>query len=194
MTEKTPIKIAIVSSSFNGFLEQSLVQNSITSCFHDEGIEDFQVNKENDINHNITQSFKKQTAIEDISKDFHGYLSACIQNDKYQISLVIVTGALEIPQAINWLAQTNKYDGLLALGCVIKGETTHFEHVCNEVMHGISKLALKTGIPIANSVVTALNKDDAIARVIAKGKNLGSKGMSTLLKMIDLKGQIDSLK
>ncbi len=192
MAEDPPIKIAIVSSSFNGFLEQALVQNAINCCFDDDAIEDFhfQVNEGKDVNPNIIKFFEKQIS-EDVIKDFDTYYGL---KYKYQISLIIVSGALEIPQAINWLAQTNKYDGILALGCVIKGATTHFEHVCNEVMHGISKLALKTGIPIANSVVTALNKDDAIARVTANGKNLGSKGMSTLLKMIDLKGQIASLK
>ncbi len=84
------------------------------------------------------------------------------------IETVRVPGALEIPMALQWLAQTGRFDALVALGVVIRGETYHFELVANESGRGLMEVQLETGVPIANGIITTENEAQAEAR-IAKG-------------------------
>ena len=107
-----------------------------------------------------------------------------------QISIAKVAGAMEIPQVTKWLLEKNQYAGILVLGCVIKGETSHFEHVSQVAINGIAKLALKFSTPIANGIITAYTEKDAIARISSNGKNLGFKAMEALDAMIHLKNKI----
>lgn len=79
-----------------------------------------------------------------------------------------VPGALEIPLTLQWLAQGGRFDALVALGCVIRGETYHFEIVSNESSRGISEVQLETGVPVANGIITTENDAQAEAR-ISKG-------------------------
>lgn len=85
------------------------------------------------------------------------------------IRLVTVPGALEIPFALQKLAETDEFDGLVALGAVIRGETYHFELVSNESAAGISRVALDSGLPIANGVLTCDTDEQADVRVQIKG-------------------------
>ncbi|WP_114639608.1 6,7-dimethyl-8-ribityllumazine synthase [Polynucleobacter necessarius] len=85
------------------------------------------------------------------------------------IKLVTVPGALEIPFALQKLAQTDEFDGLVALGAVIRGETYHFELVSNESAAGISRISIDSGLPIANGVLTCDTDEQAYARVEVKG-------------------------
>lgn len=85
------------------------------------------------------------------------------------IRLVTVPGALEIPFALQKLAETDEFDGLVALGAVIRGETYHFELVSNESAAGISRVALDSGLPIANGILTCDTDEQADARVQVKG-------------------------
>lgn len=165
------MKIAIVSSSFYGFYEKALLQNSIGQP----------VSTEQEILPFISEIFKEQ------------FSPNAFRFEDCNIAFACVPGALELPQAINWFLNLQKFDGILALGCVIKGKTTHFEHVCNEVMHGITKLSLKSGTPITSAIVTALNDEDAFERVTSNGKNLGKKAMEALIQMIKLKQKITEL-
>jgi len=87
------------------------------------------------------------------------------------IDLVQVPGALEIPVALMALAEKLKYDALVALGCIIRGETYHFELVANESAAGVSRVALDFQLPIANAILTTENLDQAIARQIEKGRD-----------------------
>ena len=104
-----------------------------------------------------------------------GLLSGCL--DELQrlgvkpenILLVTVPGALELPLALQRLTQSANVDALVALGCVIRGETYHFEIVSNESARGISDVQLTTGIPIANAVLTTENDDQALVRMVEKG-------------------------
>ncbi|UDG83237.1 6,7-dimethyl-8-ribityllumazine synthase [Candidatus Vallotia lariciata] len=84
---------------------------------------------------------------------------------------VTVPGALEIPLALQKLAETGQFDALIAIGAVIRGETYHFELVSNESGSCISRIALDFGIPIANAVLTAENDQQALVRVPTKGRN-----------------------
>jgi 6,7-dimethyl-8-ribityllumazine synthase len=85
------------------------------------------------------------------------------------IKLVTVPGALEIPFALQNLAETGEFDGLVALGAVIRGETYHFELVSNESAAGITRIAIESGLPIANGVLTCDTDEQAEARVQVKG-------------------------
>jgi 6,7-dimethyl-8-ribityllumazine synthase len=102
------------------------------------------------------------------------------------IKLVTVPGALEIPLALQTMAQSGKYDALVALGCVIRGETYHFEIVSNESARGITDVQLATGVPIANAVLTTENDDQALVRMAQKGKEaaLAAIEMANLQKTI----------
>lgn len=84
---------------------------------------------------------------------------------------VTVPGALEIPLALQKLADTQQFDALIALGAVIRGETYHFELVANESGAGITRIGLDFGLPIANAVLTTENDEQAIARMTEKGRD-----------------------
>jgi 6,7-dimethyl-8-ribityllumazine synthase len=85
------------------------------------------------------------------------------------IDHVTVPGALEIPVALQTMAMTRRYDALIALGAVIRGETYHFEIVANESCRGVMDVMLETGVPIANGILTVETDAQAEARVAEKG-------------------------
>ena len=85
------------------------------------------------------------------------------------ITHVLVPGALEVPVALQALAERDEYDALIALGCIIRGETYHFELVANESGAGVTRLSLDYQIPIANAIITTENMEQAIARQTEKG-------------------------
>ena len=85
------------------------------------------------------------------------------------IKHVLVPGALEVPVALQALAERDEYDALIALGCIIRGETYHFELVANESGAGVTRLALDYQVPIANAIITTENLDQALARQTEKG-------------------------
>jgi 6,7-dimethyl-8-ribityllumazine synthase len=105
----------------------------------------------------------------------HGLISACLAELKHlgvadeDILHVTVPGALEIPLALQKLAETMQFDALIAIGAVIRGETYHFELVSNESGAGITRVGLDSGIPIANAVLTTENDEQAEARMEEKG-------------------------
>jgi 6,7-dimethyl-8-ribityllumazine synthase len=82
-----------------------------------------------------------------------------------------VPGALEIPLALKMLAESEDFDALIALGCVIRGETYHFELVCNESGAGVTRVALDHQVPIANAILTVENEAQAWARTADKGRD-----------------------
>ncbi|MBC7415668.1 MAG: 6,7-dimethyl-8-ribityllumazine synthase [Herminiimonas sp.] len=105
----------------------------------------------------------------------HGLLSACLAELHHlgvadeDILHVTVPGALEIPLALQKMADTEQFDALIALGAVIRGETYHFELISNESGAGITRVGLDFGIPIANAVLTTENDEQAEARMAIKG-------------------------
>lgn len=104
-----------------------------------------------------------------------GLISACINElqrlgvDADRVIRTSVPGALEVPLALQAMAQSGKFDALIAIGCVIRGETYHFEIVSNESARGILDVQLKTGIPIANAILTTEDDDQALVRMHVKG-------------------------
>jgi 6,7-dimethyl-8-ribityllumazine synthase len=91
--------------------------------------------------------------------------------DAEDIRHVSVPGALEIPLALKALAESGEYDALVALGCVIRGETYHFELVANESGAGVTRVALDHGVPVANAILTVENEAQAWARAEDKGRD-----------------------
>ena len=87
------------------------------------------------------------------------------------IDHVFVPGALEVPLALQAMAEKSSYDALIALGCIIRGETYHFELVANESGAGVSRVALDYQLPIANAILTTENLEQAIARKTEKGRD-----------------------
>ena len=85
------------------------------------------------------------------------------------VLLVTVPGALEIPLALRKLAQSGRFDALVALGAVVRGDTYHFEVVSNEMASGITRVQLDTGVPVANAVLTTDTDEQAHARTAVKG-------------------------
>ena len=105
----------------------------------------------------------------------HGLRAACLTElkhlgvDDQDVLLVTVPGALEIPLALQKMAESGQFDALIALGAVVRGETYHFELVANESGAGIQRIGLDHGIPIANAVLTTENDDQAEVRMSGKG-------------------------
>lgn len=107
-----------------------------------------------------------------------GELEACLDELKKlgvpenNITVMRVPGALEIPMALSMIARSSPYvDAMIALGAVIRGETYHFEIVSNESARGIMDLQLKTGIPIANGILTCETDEQAVERLEIKGRD-----------------------
>ena len=95
-------------------------------------------------------------------------------------------GALELPLTLQAMAQSDRFDALVALGAVIRGETYHFEVVSNESARGITDVQLNAGIPIANAVLTTDNDDQALVRMVQKGAEAAQAAieMANLLKAL----------
>ena len=87
------------------------------------------------------------------------------------IDLFTVPGALEVPLALQTMAEKDRYDALIALGCIIRGETYHFELVANESGAGVSRVGLDYQLPIANAILTTENLEQAVARQTDKGRD-----------------------
>ena len=122
-----------------------------------------------------------------------GLLSACTAEllklgvASRDIQVVTVPGALEIPLALQKLASTGRFDALVALGAVIRGETYHFEVVSNQSADGVMMVQLDTGLPIANGILTTDDDDQAEARMHEKGGDCAR----VVVEMANLMQEID---
>ena len=110
--------------------------------------------------------------------------------------IVWVPGSFELPVTAKNLAQSNRYDAVVCLGTVIRGETTHFDMVAGQASSGIARAALDTGIPVMFGVLTTEDMDQAVNRAGGKGGNLGSSAAEGAIEMARLmraiKGQAGS--
>ena len=106
------------------------------------------------------------------------------------ITLAWVPGAFEIPSVAKKIADSNKYDAIICLGCVIRGATPHFDYVSAEVSKGIATVSLSSNVPIAFGVLTTENVEQAIERAGTKSGNKGSDAALTVIEMIDLYSKI----
>jgi 6,7-dimethyl-8-ribityllumazine synthase len=126
---------------------------------------------------------------QDISKMLLGGAVAELKKQNCQYDIIDLLGAFEIPAAIAFASQANKYDGYIALGCVIRGETTHYDYVCTESARGLNELAYKNGLAIGYGIITCENENQALARADVNQKNKGGFAVLACLKMIEIKQQ-----
>lgn len=110
--------------------------------------------------------------------------------EEENITAAWVPGAFEIPLAALKMAQSGKYDAVICVGAVIRGDTTHYDYVCNEVSKGIAQVGLNTGIPVLFGVITTENIEQAISRA---GSKAGNKGYDCALSAIEMVNLVEQM-
>ena len=109
-----------------------------------------------------------------------------------ELLVVRVPGAWEIPAALDALAATGRVDALVALGVVIRGETPHFDYICNECAAGCARVTAQTAIPVGFGVLTCNDAEQAAARAGGKAGNKGEEAAEAALEMANLLGSLRS--
>ena len=110
--------------------------------------------------------------------------------EEENITACWVPGAFEIPLTAQKMAQSDKYDAVICVGAVIRGSTSHYDYVCNEVSKGIAAVSLQTGKPVLFGVVTTENIEQAIERSGSKAGNKGYDCALSAIEMVNLMGQV----
>jgi 6,7-dimethyl-8-ribityllumazine synthase len=129
----------------------------------------------------VVSSFNKEIT-EGLLRGARGALADAGANDD-DVTLVRVPGAFEIPLAAQRLARSGRYDAVICLGCLIKGETMHFEYIASAVSNGIMAVGAETGIPVTFGVLTTLTEEQAAARA---GDGPDNKGREAALAAVDM--------
>ena len=111
--------------------------------------------------------------------------------DDNNITAAWVPGAFEIPITAQKMAQSGKYDAIICVGAVIRGDTTHYDYVCNEVSKGVAQVGLATGVPVLFGIITTENIEQAIARA---GSKAGNKGYDCAMSAIEMANLFKNLK
>lgn len=115
--------------------------------------------------------------------------TAELKKHNHEYEIIEVLGAFEIPAAISMAENSKKYDGYVALGCVIRGETTHYDYVCIESARGLNELGFRQNLAIGYGIITCENEAQAIARADIKQKNKGGFASAACIRMIEIKKQ-----
>ena len=126
----------------------------------------------------------------EISSSLESEAVNLIKEEGYDYKLIDVPGAFEIPAAIAYAAKSSKYIGYIALGCVIRGKTSHYDYVCNESARALMQLSIE-GLSIGYGILTCENREQAIVRASPDGLNKGKAATLACLRMIELKKEID---
>ena len=126
------------------------------------------------------------------SKLLSGALDALKRHDTADenISVAWVPGAFEIPLVAKKLATTGEFNAIICLGCVIRGSTTHYDYVCNEVSKGVAAVGLQSGVPTIFGVVTTENIQQAIER---SGTKAGNKGFDAAISAMEMANLLNNL-
>jgi 6,7-dimethyl-8-ribityllumazine synthase len=124
-----------------------------------------------------------------VDRLIEGARRALALKEQTQITVIRVPGSFEIPLAAKTAALSKKYDAIVALGCVMRGETPHFEYISSSVSHALQQAALDTGVPVSFGVLTVDTVQQAMERSGDSG-NKGSEAAMTALAMIDVLRQI----
>lgn len=124
---------------------------------------------------------------QDISEMLVSGATSAIYAAGHTAEMVTAPGALEIPAAIGMAARTGHYSGYVALGCVIRGETYHFEVVCNESASGLQQLAVSKNLAIGNGILTVDTMEQAVERAAVAKDNKGGSAATTVLRMLELR-------
>ena len=128
-----------------------------------------------------------------VSKLLEGALDGLKRHgvDENNIEIAWVPGAFEIPLIASKMAKSGKYDAVICVGAVIRGNTSHYDYVCNEVSKGIASVSLETGVPVLFGVLTTENIEQAIERA---GTKAGNKGYDCALSAIEMVNLIKELE
>ena len=129
-----------------------------------------------------------------VSKLLSGCEDALLRHgvDDADISVAWVPGAFEIPLIASKLAQSGKYDAVICLGAVIRGSTSHYDYVCNEVSKGIAAVSLESGVPVLFGILTTENIEQAIERAGTKAGNKGYDCAVSAIEMVNLLHELDT--
>ena len=130
-----------------------------------------------------------------IQANFYGHISEMllegaikkITEKGFEYEVVAVPGAFEIPTVIAFAKDSDKYQGYVALGCIIRGETTHYDYVCYESARGLNKLAMKYKLAVGNAILTVESEEQAMARASVDGRDKGGFAANACLEMLELK-------
>lgn len=124
---------------------------------------------------------------QDITNELLLGCKARLESEQHSYEIITVAGAFELPAALQIAIESERvYDGYIVLGCVIRGETSHYDVVCNECARGIQDVALSYQVAIGFGVLTTENKAQAIARADVNGKNKGREAAEAALRMMAL--------
>lgn len=132
-----------------------------------------------------------------IAARFNGFITDALLSGAYEtlirsgakpedIETIRVPGSWELSVTAKTIADQHRHDAIIALGAVIRGETPHFDHVAAQAATGLSRVAIKTGVPVAFGVLTTNSVEQAIDRAGAKSGNKGSEAASTAIEMANL--------
>jgi 6,7-dimethyl-8-ribityllumazine synthase len=127
---------------------------------------------------------------DDLADELLRGATAALEKAGATFDKVTVPGALEIPAAVAMATDTKRYDGYVALGCVIRGETTHYETVANESARGLMDLSIEHKLAIGNGILTVENDDQAWVRARVGELNKGGAAADAALKMVALKARL----
>jgi 6,7-dimethyl-8-ribityllumazine synthase len=132
-----------------------------------------------------------------IEADFYAHISShlrtgailALKDADVEHDIITVPGALEIPTALLFVIEENlkAYDCFVALGCIIRGETSHYDIVCNESARGLYDLALRYSLALGNGILTVENEDQALERADPQRKDKGGAAVKAALRMQELK-------
>lgn len=111
--------------------------------------------------------------------------------EEEDITVAWVPGAFEIPLVAKKMATSGDYDAVITLGAVIRGATSHYDYVCNEVAKGVSSVSLETGVPVLFGVLTTDNLEQAIERAGSKAGNIGYESATAAIEMANLLRELD---
>ena len=127
-----------------------------------------------------------------VSKLLSGAVDGLVRHgvEEENITAAWVPGAYEIPAVAQKMAASGKYDAVICVGTVIRGATTHYDYVCNEVSKGVAQVGLSTGVPVLFGIITTENIEQAIARA---GSKAGNKGYDCALSAIEMVNLLDQM-
>ena len=127
------------------------------------------------------------------SKLLSGAMDGLLRHDvEDAIHVAWVPGAFEIPLAASKMAKSGRYDAVICLGAVIRGSTSHYDYVCNEVSKGIAAVSLETGVPVLFGVLTTENLEQAVERAGTKAGNKGYDCALSAIEMVNLLREMDA--
>ncbi len=124
----------------------------------------------------------------EIAQELAKGAAAALEEAGASFERIAVPGALEIPAAIGMAEESERYDGYVALGCVIRGETSHYDIVAGESARGLMALTME-GLAVGNGILTCENAEQAMVRASVEGKNKGGEAVKAALAMISLRGR-----